>query len=222
SYDFLIRPATDADASSIAAIHRETFPRSGLSALGQRALTDYYRWQMQTTPELDSAAAEHSGRVVGYCLAGGSFGSLADFLRSHGSIVARETLRHPAVLIDARLLRIFPYLTRRIRKQFRPARDKIRSAQLGAHSYGIQAIAVAAEAQRRGVARALMAWAEAEGLRRGIRYMYLAVDTANQPAISFYEYLGWQRVKKGDYWNGHMKKDLLAGPQKPIEAASSR
>jgi hypothetical protein len=37
-------------------------------------------------------------------------------------------------------------------------------------------------------------------------WIYLAVETNNTQAIQFYEHLGWAKVTKGDFWNGHMSK----------------
>ncbi len=55
-------------------------------------------------------------------------------------------------------------------------------------------IATALEARRRGVGRALMEEAAAEGRRRGARLSTLEVRRSNAPAIALYRELGYREV----------------------------
>ncbi len=55
-------------------------------------------------------------------------------------------------------------------------------------------VAVAPEARRRGVARALMHEAERRGAERGARLATLEVRRSNQAAIELYHSLGYRRV----------------------------
>lgn len=55
-------------------------------------------------------------------------------------------------------------------------------------------VAVAPEARRRGVARALMEQAERRGVERGARLATLEVRRSNQPALELYRSLGYRRV----------------------------
>lgn len=203
-----IRPVEDRDIAALASVHARSFESSGFTALGQRALEDYYAWQIAHSRGLGAVVAEQNNNVIGFCMVGGDFGTLAEFLRSHPTTFAMAALRRPQLLFDARAFRIVPYFWRRLAKRYRPAAQRKRSEMLLQSSYGVQAIAVVPEARKLGVGKKLMDWADEEAIRRGFRYIYLSVDTSNERAIHFYEGLGWVRVTKGDYWNGHMKKDL--------------
>lgn len=55
-------------------------------------------------------------------------------------------------------------------------------------------VATAVEARRRGVGRALMVEAEAEGSARGARLSTLEVRRSNAPAITLYRSLGYEQV----------------------------
>ena len=55
-------------------------------------------------------------------------------------------------------------------------------------------VATALDARRRGVGRALMEAAEAEGRRRGARIATLEVRRSNVPAISLYRGIGYRQV----------------------------
>ena len=55
-------------------------------------------------------------------------------------------------------------------------------------------VAVAPEARRRGVARALLAEAEARGRSQGARIATLEVRRSNRPAIELYRSLGYREV----------------------------
>ncbi len=55
-------------------------------------------------------------------------------------------------------------------------------------------IAVAAEARRRGIGRALMDEAAAHGRRRGARLATLEVRRSNTPAIELYRILGYRQI----------------------------
>jgi ribosomal-protein-alanine N-acetyltransferase len=65
-------------------------------------------------------------------------------------------------------------------------------------------IAVAPEARRRGLARRLMEASETFLQGAGIDRLFLEVRTANLPARSLYEALGWraQRIRKAYYQDG--------------------
>jgi len=55
-------------------------------------------------------------------------------------------------------------------------------------------VATALQARRRGVGRALMAEAEAEGRRRGARLSTLEVRRSNEAALALYRSLGYEQV----------------------------
>jgi ribosomal-protein-alanine N-acetyltransferase len=55
-------------------------------------------------------------------------------------------------------------------------------------------VATALSARRRGIGRALMEAAEAEGRRRGCRISTLEVRRSNAPAVALYRTMGYQQV----------------------------
>ena len=50
--------------------------------------------------------------------------------------------------------------------------------------------------QRRGIGRALMSWAEAEGRRRGLREVTLGVRLALPSNVGLYRHLGYEGVSE--------------------------
>jgi [ribosomal protein S18]-alanine N-acetyltransferase len=54
---------------------------------------------------------------------------------------------------------------------------------------------VAAERRRQGLAGKLMQAAEESAIASGVRWMYLHVFTGNEPAIRFYERIGYVRIR---------------------------
>ena len=70
----------------------------------------------------------------------------------------------------------------------------------------ILTVGVATAAQRRGLARRMLAALYAEAIRRGARELFLEVRVDNQAAISLYESEGFARIgkRRGYYENGRV------------------
>jgi len=70
----------------------------------------------------------------------------------------------------------------------------------------ILTVGVATAAQRRGLARRMLAALYAEAIRRRARELFLEVRVDNRPAISLYESEGFARigVRRGYYENGRV------------------
>ncbi|KAF7600422.1 MAG: GNAT family N-acetyltransferase [Candidatus Dactylopiibacterium carminicum] len=63
----------------------------------------------------------------------------------------------------------------------------------------IEDVVVAATHRGKGIARALLAAAEAWALGRGMLRLQLLADQDNAPALAFYRHLGWQETQLGNW-----------------------
>jgi GNAT superfamily N-acetyltransferase len=84
--------------------------------------------------------------------------------------------------------------------------DEIRDPSL--RSFGIQAIAVNAEVQGKGVGKLLMKAAEEAARSLGFKRMHLTVHVNNSQAIAFYGSTGWEKEIVHGRWNHVMRKSL--------------
>ena len=75
----------------------------------------------------------------------------------------------------------------------------------------ILTVGVATAAQRRGLARRMLAALYAEAIRRGAREVFLEVRVDNHPAISLYESEGFARIgtRRGYYENGRVDAAVM-------------
>jgi len=98
----------------------------------------------------------------------------------------------------------------------------------GSNLARLYSIAVAAEFQRRGLARRLLAAVEDDAVRRGCRAMRLEVREDDPAAIALYETSGYQPFgKRALYYDGKVdalrfEKSLAAQPQRRSAAATGR
>jgi ribosomal-protein-alanine N-acetyltransferase len=70
-------------------------------------------------------------------------------------------------------------------------------------------VATALAARRRGIGRALMEAAEAEGRRRGCRISTLEVRRSNAPAIALYRTMGYRQVGIRPNYYAEEKEDAI-------------
>ena len=61
-------------------------------------------------------------------------------------------------------------------------------------SFGVLVIAVDPDAQRDGLGRLLLSWAENEAAQAGFERLHLTIDPTNWGAAAFYRELGWERL----------------------------
>ena len=74
--------------------------------------------------------------------------------------------------------------------------------------FGILAVAVVPQYRRLGLGARVMEEAEKIARELGFAAMSLTVQPGNEPAVRFYERLGWAAVADGGVWGGRMEKIL--------------
>lgn len=175
-----ILPLTNRGIKKVVDIHIQAFPGFFLTFLGPRFLKEFYNSFTYDSTGIGFVAIENgevAGVIVGPLNPEGYFRRLL-IKKWHAFCVAsvRAVLKNPKII--KRLFRAFFY-----RGQ----------APLGKQRALLSSIAVAPEAQGRGIGRALVQrWAE-EVKHRGGKGCYLTTDAEdNKKVNSFYQSLGWQ------------------------------
>lgn len=187
---------------AVAGAHRRAFPESFLSALGTGAVTRYYRWQLEGPHDCVAVVAEVHGQLAGFCFAGVFRGAMTGFLRRNRAYLAVQlALRGGLISNGAFRKRILGG----IRLLLRPAKGKAPSPG-HVEPFGILSIAVDPAFQGLGVGKRLMEACETIARERGFSEMALVVAPGNRRAISFYESIGWARVRAAGEWDGRMRK----------------
>jgi ribosomal protein S18 acetylase RimI-like enzyme len=179
----MIRPLIDSDLKTVVKIHLHSFPGFFLSFLGPRFLELFYRSFLEDSTGIGFVALDGDGSVIGSVVGplvpGGYFKRLmrrrwwAFSLASVSALLYRPW-------IASRLLRALWY------RGDVPGGDSVPRALLSS-------IAVAPEAQERGVGQALVkAWLF-EVRRRGGQGAFLTTDAEGNEAVNqFYQRLGWK------------------------------
>lgn len=170
----VIRRAEAADAVTIAAIHREQFPRHDVSRLPQRLSSQLFANYVRDCTVVVAAGTE-SGEVLGYAL-GGRVDSL-NLVRLHFA------LRYLALLsLSAWRIGGVRAMLRRCAALLRPTSD---IAGLQDTSWQLRYIAVRGDVQRRGIASHLLTLFEAS-INSALRY-HAWVLQDRLDVVPFYE-----------------------------------
>lgn len=215
-HELRLRALTADDLLAVTHIHRAAFPASAMTALGDEAVSRYYRWQLEGPHEVTAVAAFHGIEMAGFYFGGIFRGALSGFLARERGYLAWRIATHPWLALNPlfrdRLATGLRVLRKKVWVQAAPAAATAQAqaaAVIRPREFGILAIAVHPSFQGLGVGQALMAHAESAARAQGFQQMQLSVAPDNQQAIRFYERLGWQRVTAHDReWQGNMSKPL--------------
>lgn len=206
----VIRELSHEDLRDVSEIQVAAFPESAMTQLGRGTVHRYYDWLLTGPHSVCALAAEGDGELVGFLIGGRFRGAMTGFLQRNLLYVIVQVLRRPRL-----------WRTTRIREQTRLAVGLLRSALRSQRSsspgtphsqlspprdFGVLAVAVAPDARRAGVGRALLSAAEVAARSSGAVRMHLSVAPSNDGAVRFYEKLGWYRT--GEPWTGSMAYDL--------------
>lgn len=183
-----IRQATYTDLERVVQIHRQAFLNSRSTRLGKPYLRKMYRWFLENQPGL-FILVEQDGNVAGFvCGAIGGYGRKI-FRYALPEIIAGFLLQ-PALILKAGMFTLWhSYL-----QAFNPfanlqppptaAPVKVKAS--------LASIAVAREAQGRGIGRKLIQAFEQAAKERNANYTALSVAADNMAARKLYESCGWR------------------------------
>lgn len=203
-----VREVAPADLLDVARLHRQAFPDSVLSELGEEAVRRSYRWQMEGPHDLTAIVAVEGDITRGFLFGGVFRGSTIGFVKSERWFLVRRVAANPKVLMRGvgwnRVLLGLRLLARRA------APDQAEDPEgVPRRSLGVLAIAVDPRFQGHGVGRALMADVAGRAIVQGFESMHLTVHPSNDQAVGFYKGLGWSPVPEVDgVWRGRMRFDL--------------
>lgn len=181
------------DLDSIVGLHRRAFPDSVLARLGTDALRGYYRWQIAGPHEVAAVGVWGDGRLLGLLLGGRFRGSMIGFVKHEWVHLGGCLVRHPAIVFGPRGRAA---LATGVRLLLLPtSRTTVeRPERVPDQSFGVLVIAVDPDAQRDGLGRLLLSWAENEAAQAGFERLHLTIDPTNWGAAAFYRELGWERL----------------------------
>lgn len=214
---FRVRDVCKDDVNEIARVHCLSFPDRTLIQLGSEAVRRYYAFLLEEFPRAKViCAVAEGGAVAGFCFAGSFSGSFSNFIRLNFGFLIIKVLTRPWLVFSPLMwelakpvLKVTKWMIHHRREE--PSVSVISSEallEIDREQWGILAIAVDPAFQRRGVGDLLMAAVEEDAIGRGVVKMDLSVHVENQPAVRFYEKLGWQKLLVSGQWNGKMIKWL--------------
>jgi len=216
--DFTIRDITKEDLDEVTRIHCASFPDRTLIKLGEEAVRRYYAFLLEDFPQAKPICASTAeNTLAGFCFAGAYSGSFSEYIRQNfGFLVGRAIVRpwlifSPLIweLIKPVMKVIKWMLGRRREVKTAPVSQPQSQGTFDKTGWGILAIAVDPQYQRKGVGEHLMTAVEDFARPMGIENLDLSVHPDNLSAILFYEKLGWEKNANSGEWNGKMAKRLV-------------
>ncbi len=200
-----IRSLTIEDCPDVAKLHQRAFPVSALSKLGKDAVCRYYEWQVTGPHDCLSVGAFQDTEMVGFVIAGVFHGALSGFIYKNRGFLILQVISRPWLALN-------PIFFDRLRLGLRILNPKQSNARLETTSpiqpktFGILAVAVDPEVQRKGIGQLLMECSENAARKRNFTRMGLSVAPDNIQALRFYENNGWKKISNNGTWDGHMEK----------------
>lgn len=204
-----VRQMTASEFAAIARIHCAAFSDSGLSALGESVVTEYYRWQLARVRGAHSIVACSGQSVAGYAICGDTLDSTARFLLERKDLVGRALLRRPWIVADRRFLRFLTYAARLIVPRHARPSNSASAPAPSAKRFWVEVMAVDPAVQGAGLGTMMLSACEQLAAAQGFAECFLAVDLDNVNAIRLYKRLGWEPVPNNGIWKGRMRKTLL-------------
>lgn len=191
--DLAVRPMVIADLSDVVAIHRESFPDSRSSRLGDAFLRKMYRWYMTYYPELAFVAMINS-RVVGF-VTGAASGSGRRRFRYTLLEILWGIFSHPRLLFRADMFELWPSYLMGLLPKYRNARNSASSDNIPV-KVKLDSIAVRQSARGCNVGKSLMYAFEQATQKLGVTLLVLGVEIDNTAARRLYESCGWVLVQE--------------------------
>jgi ribosomal protein S18 acetylase RimI-like enzyme len=200
-----VRKMTAADIEAVARLHRECFPSSRSTLLGQPFVRAMYGWFLANQSDL-AVVYEKEGTVVGV-LTGAVGGFGRRLFRATWPTVLWGLLVNPRLWFNPRTFRLWrsylvglqPWRYRSIQHKT-PAAAKMQASVAG--------IAVSTGFRGNGIAQALLSDFESRSKCVGAVCLSLTVESDNVAAHRAYERAGWTLVRKDP--NGFLYEKPLA------------
>ncbi|MDX1435519.1 MAG: GNAT family N-acetyltransferase [Anaerolineales bacterium] len=205
-----IQKLAETDIPAVVEIHQDQFPRARSTRLGRPFVHKMYCWFLEAQPEL-ALVARDGGQPVGF-IVGAIGGYGRRIFRYAFPQAVLGMLRHPGLVLQKNTFTMWKSYAR----AFAPNQSAASTQGMRAgNRASLSSIAVAQSAQRKGVARALMAEFEASARRLAVERLDLSVGRENRPARHLYESCGWQPVE-------HLSAGGSVNYQKLLETAPGR
>ena len=206
----MLRTSTATDLPAIARCHRNAFPDSLATALGQRYVVRMLSWYLSTDKTFLFHHDDGPGRCIGYCggiISDGSLhtGSASGMAQHAFKEAVLACLTHPQVFFHPELRAKWPVLRKNIlmklglQKRVHFSAEQKKQMAQDPHA-GLVVIGVDPGRQGKGYGSLLLQEFERRAMEQhGIRKLQLTVLSGNQAAIRAYERNGWQQGKaKGE------------------------
>jgi GNAT superfamily N-acetyltransferase len=195
-----VRPLVESDVDSSSQIHLEVLHMEFLARCGRRFIGHYHRAWVGSPHGLALACVDGDGRLLGVALA--AFDPPRHFrsmVRHHGlqlaSSLLGQAIAHPTfgkALISTRAVRYSRGLARMLVSQLHPGQGTAAATDARSKVGEVTHVMVSAQAQGRGVGRALLVEIRRRAVRAGLSELVL-VTPPGLDAMGFYEHMGWRR-----------------------------
>lgn len=200
---YIIKTATTADLSQIAACHVEAFPDSVTSLLGTSVVQGMLQWYL-SAPNKFLFWIEASGKCIGYC--GGlvidgtdAYGSASGMSQFGFAHAVKAFLRKPWLLLHPEIRSRYPFILTNISRKLK---SLISSPEHTPHTpqtetpsevlAGLVVIGVTPAYHKKGIGSLLQQEFERIAKQKGAVQMQLSVRKNNQQAIDSYRRNGWE------------------------------
>lgn len=202
-----IEPLNLGQLDEVAKIHREAFPESAITKLGQEAIRRYYLWLLDGPHDRVALGALVNGQLVGFILGGVFRGALQGYLRRNKFFLARQVLLQPWLLSNEIFRDRLRLGWRSLLRKRKPTSSSEPAGPTKVPKFGFLSYAVHPE--HRGAA-GLMLLYEAERIAREqkVSEITLTVHTDNHRLATMYERMGYRKTEENGVWRGSMLKTL--------------
>ena len=198
----------DKDLKAIAHLHRQAFPKSSLTLLGEGVVQKYYKWQLVGPHQCFALGAFVRNELSGFVFSGVFCGAMSGFLAKNKAQLVMALFIRPWLFFHPEIQQKIKRALKIIKKSSKQSEPKL-SPENAKKSFGILSIAVAPHLRGKGLGFLLMEEAEKKAKNDGFHQMHLTVEGSNQQAVLFYERQGWSKKMDKGVWNGRMSKESL-------------
>jgi len=183
------------DINYAARIHSQQFPHSRSTRLGKPFVAKMYKWFCVNQPDL-SLVAEKDGEIIG--LAVGSIGGYGRKIFRYAFFeIFFGLLSHPWMVFSRSTFSLWRSFLQGLIPSGSQNKNTLSTPKAGPVSViaSLSSIAVAHDAQGKGVGRSLLDRFEQNAYKKGATRLSLSVEIDNYPAMRLYEVGGWVKER---------------------------